>query len=58
MADFWRRIVDKADAFPPEFWHLFLQLNFTALDEKCRPVCVGMEEVRRRRGHATMAAPV
>lgn len=39
---FWRRIVDDPDAFPSEFWELFLQSNLTALGEKCRPVCVGM----------------
>ena len=22
---FWRRVVDDPDAFPPEFWELFLQ---------------------------------
>ncbi len=39
---FWRRIIDDSNAFPPEFWNLFLQSNLTALGEKCRPVCVGM----------------
>ena len=39
---FWRRIIDDPNAFPPEFWQLFLQLNLTALGEKYRPVCVGM----------------
>ena len=39
---FWRRMVDEPDAFPPEFWELFLQSNLTALGEKCCPVCVGM----------------
>ena len=39
---FWRRIIDDPDAFPPEFWPLFLQSNLTALGEQCRPVCVGM----------------
>ena len=42
MTAFWRRIVDEPDAFPPEFWQLFLQSSLTALGEKCRPVCVGM----------------
>ena len=28
---FWWRIVDKPDAFPPEFWQLFLQSSLTAL---------------------------
>ena len=39
---FWRRIIDDPNAFPPEFWQLFLESNLTALGEKCRPVCVGM----------------
>ena len=39
---FWRRTVDEPDAFPPEFWQLFSQSSLTALDEKCRPVCVRM----------------
>ena len=39
---FSRRIVDEPDAFPPEFWQLFLQSSFTALGEECRPVCVCM----------------
>ena len=39
---FWRRIIDYLNAFPPEFWQLFLQSNLTALGEKCRPVCMGM----------------
>ena len=39
---FWRRIIDDPNAFPPEFWQLFLQSHLTALGEKCRPVCVGM----------------
>ena len=42
MTAFWRRIVDEPDAFPVEFWQLFLQSSLTALGEKCRPVCVGM----------------
>ena len=33
MATFWRRIVDEPDAFPPEFWQLFLQLSLTILGE-------------------------
>ena len=37
-----RRNIDDPNAFPPEFWQLFLQSNLTALGEKCRPVCVGM----------------
>ena len=32
---FWRRLVDEPDAFPPEFWQLFLQSSLTALGEKC-----------------------
>lgn len=36
----WRRIIDDPNAFPPEFWQLFLQSNL-ALGEKDRPVCVG-----------------
>ena len=39
---FGRRIIDDSNAFPPEFWQIFLQSNFTALGEKCRPVYVGM----------------
>ena len=39
---FWRRIFDDPRAFPPEFWQLFLQSDLTALEGKCRPVCVGM----------------
>ena len=42
MTAFWRRIVDEPDAFPPEFWQLFLQSSLTALGEKCRLVCVGI----------------
>ena len=42
MTAFWRKLVDEPDAFPPEFWQLFLQSSLTALGEKCRPVCVGM----------------
>ena len=38
---FWRRIIDDPNAFPPEFWQLFMQSNLTALGEECRPVCVG-----------------
>ena len=30
MAAFWRRIVDKPDAFPVEFWQFFLQSSLTA----------------------------
>ena len=39
---FWRRIIDDPNAFPPEFWQLFLEYNLTALGEKCHPVCVRM----------------
>ena len=39
---FWRKVVDKPDELPPEFWQLFLQLNLTAIGKKRRPVCVGM----------------
>ena len=39
---FWRRIIDDPNAFPPEFWQLFLQANLTALGENCCLVCVGM----------------
>ena len=39
---FWRRLVDEPNAFPPEFWQLFLQSSLTALGEKCRLVCVGI----------------
>ena len=42
MTAFWRRLVDEPDAFPPEFWQLFLQSSLTVLGEKCRPVRVGM----------------
>ena len=42
MAAFWRRLVDEPDAFPPEFWQLFLQSSLTALGEKYGPDCVGM----------------
>ena len=42
MVAFWRRIVHEPDAFPVEFWQLFLQSSLTELGEKCRPVCVGM----------------
>ena len=42
MPAFWRSIVDEPDAFPPEFWQLFLQPSLTASGEKSRPVCVGM----------------
>ena len=42
MTTFWRRLVDEPDAFPPEFWQLFLQSSLTTLGEKCRLVCVGM----------------
>ena len=42
MTAFWRRLVDEPDAFPPEFWQLFLQSSLTALGEKCRLVCVGI----------------
>ena len=31
----WKRLVDEPDAFPPEFWQLFLQSSLTALGEKC-----------------------
>ena len=33
MTPFWRRIVDKLDAFRPEFWQLFLPSSLTALGE-------------------------
>ena len=39
---FWERITDNSNVFPPEFRQLFLHPNFTALGEKCRPVCMGM----------------
>ena len=39
---FGRRIIDDSNAFPPEFWQIFLQSNLTALGEKCCPVCMGM----------------
>ena len=41
---FWRRMVDEPDAFPPEVWELFqdLQSNLTALGEKRRSFCAGM----------------
>ena len=42
IATFSRRIVDEPDAFPPEFWQLFLLSSLTRLGGKCRPVCVGM----------------
>ena len=42
MTAFRRRIVDEPDAFPPEFWQLFMQSSLTTLEEKCRPVSVGM----------------
>ena len=42
MTAFWWKIIDEPDAFPPEFWQLFLQSSLTALGGKCRPVCVGM----------------
>ena len=42
MTAFWRKLVDEPDAFPPEFWQLFLQSSLTALGEKCRSVCVDM----------------
>ena len=35
MPTFWRRMVDEPDAFPPEFWQIFLQSSLTALGEKC-----------------------
>ena len=38
--------MDEPDVFPPEFWELFLQSNFTALGKKCRSVCVGMTSRR------------
>ena len=39
---FWRRPVDEPDAFPPEFWQLFLKSSLTALGGKCRLVGIGM----------------
>ena len=42
IESFWKRIIDDPNAFPPEFWQLFLQSNLNASGEKCRPVCVGM----------------
>ena len=42
MTAFWQKIVDEPDAFPPEFWQLFLQSSLTALEGGCRPVCVGI----------------
>ena len=38
MTAFRRRIVDEPDAFPPEFWQLFLPSSLTALGEKYLPV--------------------
>ena len=38
----WRKIVNEPEAFPPEFWQLFLQSSLTALGGKCQPVCVGL----------------
>lgn len=39
---FWDRIMEHTDAFPSEFWELYLQSTLTALGEKCRLVCVGL----------------
>ena len=38
---FWRRINDGPNAFPPEFWQLFLQSNLTALGENAAPCAWG-----------------
>ena len=38
----WRRFIDGPNAFPPEFWQLFLQSNLTALGEKSLLVCLRM----------------
>ena len=42
VTTFWRKIIDEPDAFPPEFWQLFLHSSLIALGGKCRPVCLGM----------------
>lgn len=57
MTDFWRRIVDEPDTFPPGFWQLFfLQTSLTALGGKAPSVLRGHdmeeeEEDHPRRGY-------
>ena len=41
LGTFWKRLFDDPEAYPLEFWELFLQSILTALGEKCRPICVG-----------------
>ena len=58
MTVFWRRIVDEPDAFPPQFWQLFLQPSLTALGGNNLPVCGhSTEEAHRGRGCATNKRP-
>lgn len=42
MTAWWRRIVGKPDALPPEFWQPFLLSSLAALGEKSRSSFVGM----------------
>jgi len=42
MTAFWWRIIDNADASPPDLWELFWQSRLTAVGENWRPVYVGM----------------
>ena len=60
MTAFWWKIIDEPDAFPPEFWQLFLQSSFIAFRGKM-PAGLrehDMEEAHRRPGDATVAAAV
>ena len=60
MTAFWRKIVDEPDAFPPEFWQLFLQSSLTTLGGKV-PACLrghDLEEAHHRKSYATVAAEV
>lgn len=38
MKNFWLRIVDEPDAFPPDLWQLFLWSTLATLGYNCRPV--------------------
>ena len=41
MIAFRPKLVDEPDAVPPESWQLISQSSLTALEENCRPSCMG-----------------
>ena len=39
--------MEYPNALSPELWCLFLEFNFTALEQKCWPICIGFTMHRR-----------